>query len=212
MPRVEPFEHHPDRYDEWFARHEPVYRSELRALERFVDPAAYGIAIGVGSGRFAAPLNVEVGVDPSPEMLSRATDRGVRCIRGVAERLPVSGNRFEVALSVTAVCFVDDIAATLREAMRVLRPGGSVVLGYIDRESDLGKRYEEHKEENPFYRDATFVSTAELTAVLEDLGYRDIEMVQTVFQPPDAVADLEPVRSGSGEGSFVALKAEKPDD
>lgn len=210
MPRVEPFETHPDRYDHWFTRHEPVYQSELRALETFVDPSAYGIAIGVGSGQFAEPLDIEVGVDPSREMLRRATERGIEGIRGVAEHLPVRGNRFEVALSVTAICFVDDIEATLREAMRVLRPGGSVVLGYIDRESDLGRVYEENKAQNPFYRDATFVSTDELVDVLEGLGYEEIDMTQTVFQVPDAVEDIEPVRPGYGEGSFVALTASKP--
>ena len=46
------------------------------------------IEIGVGTGRFAAPLGIKVGVDPSMTMLTYAAKRGVLGLQGTAEALP----------------------------------------------------------------------------------------------------------------------------
>ncbi|MFW5905252.1 MAG: class I SAM-dependent methyltransferase [archaeon] len=210
MAKSEPFETHTDRYEEWFEVNEATYRSEIEALERFVAPEAIGLEIGVGSGRFAAPLEIDVGVDPAIEMLYRARERGIAVARGVAEQLPITADSFEVALVVTTICFVDDVQQTLEEAARVLKPDGRLVMGYIDRESEFGQYYLEIKDENPFYRDATFVATDDLIASLESLGYTDVEIVQTVFQPPGEHDEVEEPREGYGEGSFVALSARPP--
>ncbi|MNF16459.1 hypothetical protein D3C80_2194850 [compost metagenome] len=39
MSNAAPFETHHERYDAWFARHEPAYISELLALLHFEQPA-----------------------------------------------------------------------------------------------------------------------------------------------------------------------------
>lgn len=219
-PITEPFETQTDRYEEWFERYESVYRAELAALERLLgdDDQVDGeidveasIEIGVGTGRFAAPLGIGYGVDPSPEMLRHARERGIEPIVGVAEALPVVENSVDVALLVTTVCFVDDLAKTFAEARRVLRPGGRIVLGYVDRESPVGRQYLELQDENPFYRDATFVSTEELRESLTATGFRDFRFVQTVFDRIEAVGPDEPVREGYGEGSFIGLSARNPE-
>jgi tRNA G46 methylase TrmB len=58
VPRVAPFETHPQRYEAWFGKHEAAYISELLALRPFVPWEGWGIEIGVGSGRFAAQLGM----------------------------------------------------------------------------------------------------------------------------------------------------------
>ncbi|MEF8867542.1 MAG: class I SAM-dependent methyltransferase [Haloarculaceae archaeon] len=207
MPRAAPFEEHTERYEGWFEEYEPVYRSELEALRRLVPTTGYGLEIGVGSGRFAGPLGIQVGVDPSREMLGYARDRGVEVVRGIAEHLPFRDGTFDTALIVTTICFVDDVPRTLAEAERVLDPSGRLVLGYIDRESPVGQVYQETKAENPFYREATFVSTDELIDSLEAAGFTDFEFVQTVYRWIDEIDEPEPVESGYGEGSFVGIEA-----
>jgi len=207
MPRAAPFEEHTERYEGWFEEYEPVYRSELEALRRLVPTTGYGLEIGVGSGRFAGPLGIQVGIDPSREMLGYARDRGVEVVRGVAEHLPFRDGTFDTALIVTTICFVDDVPRTLAEAERVLDPSGRLVLGYIDRESPVGQVYQETKAENPFYREATFVSTDELIDALEAAGFTDFEFVQTVYRWIDEIDEPEPVESGYGEGSFVGIEA-----
>ncbi|MEF8779426.1 MAG: class I SAM-dependent methyltransferase [Haloferacaceae archaeon] len=228
-PITEPFEAHTDRYEEWFERYEPVYRAELAALDRLIDAGGesdadgggsdagehdesgdVGVEVGVGTGRFAEPLGIEYGVDPSLEMLQRARRRGVEVVGGVAEALPLADDSVDLALLVTTVCFVDDLAETFAEARRVLRPDGRVVLGYVDSESPVGRQYRELQDENPFYRDATFVSTDELREVLSRAGFRDFRFVQTVFDRIEEIGPDEPVRDGYGEGSFVGLAARTP--
>ena len=156
MPRVAPFEAHSPRYEAWFEKHEAAYVSELLALRPFVPWGDRGIEIGVGSGRFAAPLGIQVGVDPSPAMLVHAAARGIKVVEGTAENLPFAANSFDHALVVTTICFVDSPAQMLAEAKRVLKPGGRLVIGFIDRESALGQEYLAHQAESVFYCEAKF--------------------------------------------------------
>jgi SAM-dependent methyltransferase len=207
MPKTEPFARHAERYEEWFAVHEHAYRSELDALGRLVGDPGSGVEIGVGSARFAAPLDIAVGLDPTPEMLVRARERGVEVVRGVAEALPFADGSFDTALIVTTICFVDDVPATLTEANRVLGSDGKLVIGYVDRDSQVGRMYQEHKAENPFYRDAVFVSTEELLSALEDAGFTDLQFVQTIFSWPGDLEGPDEIREGYGEGSFVGVAA-----
>ncbi|WP_142860543.1 class I SAM-dependent methyltransferase [Salinigranum halophilum] len=207
MPKTEPFERHTDRYEAWFDAHEDAYQSELAALRRLLPAPGYGLEIGVGSARFAAPLGMEVGLDPAEEMLRHARDRGIDVVRGLAEFLPFADAAFDTALIVTTICFVDDIHETLAEAERILAPDGSLVIGYIDKNSPVGRVYQATKEENPFYREAEFVSTEQLVDALEVVGFDDFEFVQTIYHPLDEVDGPEPIHAGYGDGSFVGIKA-----
>ncbi|SEP18916.1 hypothetical protein SAMN04487948_11980 [Halogranum amylolyticum] len=75
MPEAAPFERHTERYEGWFEEHEAAYQSELEALRRLIPTTGYGVEIGVGSARFAAPLGMQVGIDPAGKMLQYARDR-----------------------------------------------------------------------------------------------------------------------------------------
>ena len=93
MKKAAPFQAHHERYEAWFDRHQAAYISELLALRPFVPWNGLGLEIGVGSGRFAAPLGVQVGVDPSPAMLGHAAARGIEAVEGTAEELPFPEGR-----------------------------------------------------------------------------------------------------------------------
>jgi SAM-dependent methyltransferase len=54
--------------------------------------------------------------------------------QGDADALPYADGRFDRAFAVNVHYFWKDPLAALREIRRVLRPGGRVVLGFIDRE------------------------------------------------------------------------------
>jgi SAM-dependent methyltransferase len=209
-PRVAPFVHHHRRYENWFERHGAAYLSELIAVRALLPWEGRGLEIGVGSARFAAPLGVEFGIDPAPEMLEYARARGVRVARAVAEALPFGDAAFDHALVVTTLCFVEDAAAMLAEARRVLRPGGALVIGFIDRASALGREYEGHREENVFYRDAKFYSGDEVQRLLAAAGFGTPVWAQTLCGPLAQMREIEPMRAGRGQGSFVVVKASRP--
>jgi len=75
MTKIEPFEKYSKEYDEWFIRNQDIYLAELNAIKSLISSNKFGVEIGVGSGRFALPLGIKVGVDPSRKMaeISRKT-------------------------------------------------------------------------------------------------------------------------------------------
>ena len=208
-PKAEPFVHHHRRYDEWFERHGLAYVSELLAVRALLPWEGRGLDIGVGTGRFAAPLGVKFGIDPAGETLVYALARGVSVARAVAEALPFAGSVFDYALVVTTICFVDDARAMLLEIARVLRPGGKLVIGLIDRESALGKGYVAHRAENVFYRSATFYSAAEVEVLLRETGFSQLVWVQTLSTPFSEIHEIEPISAGSGRAAFLVVRAQR---
>ena len=165
------------------------------------------LEVGVGTGRFAGPLGIGFGIDPSLKMLEVAHSRGINVVRGVAERLPFRDSAFDLVLMVTTICFIDDVEASFREARRVLRSGGRFLVGFIDSESLLGKRLKAMKD-NPFYAEATLYSVKEVVDYLERAGFSVHEFLQTIFGSPEDLSAPEPIKQGFGEGSFVVVCAE----
>lgn len=211
MPKIVPFETHHRRYEAWFEKHEAVYISELLALRPFVPWKGRGIEIGVGSGRFAAPLGVPLGLDPSPAMLAYAASRGIETVEGVAENLPFAADTFDYALLVTTICFVDSPMEALAEAHRILKPGGRLTIGFIDRESFLGQEYLVHHNESVFYREATFYSADEVGLFLAKTGFLIDDWGQTLARPLHKICEIEPLRTGHGLCAFVVAAATKVD-
>ena len=182
MAKIEPFEKYTQRYEQWFEKHRYVYLSELKAVERLLPENRENcIEIGVGTGRFAQPLGIKIGLEPSKKMAKIAEKRGIKVYYGVAENLPFKDEIFDCVLMVTTICFVDDIQKALSEAYRVLKKGGYIVIGFIDKDSPLGEYYQKIKDKNPFYKDANFISTKQLTDMLKSIGFTDFKFVQTVF-------------------------------
>ncbi|MEW6685924.1 MAG: class I SAM-dependent methyltransferase [Candidatus Edwardsbacteria bacterium] len=209
MPKTEPFEKHASQYEEWFERNKFAYQSELQAIKKLLPESENGIEIGVGSGRFAAPLGIRLGLDPSKEMRKIAQRRGIEVIDGVAEAIPFGDSQFDFVLMVTTLCFLDDIETALKEIHRVLKSGGNIIIGFINANSPMGRLYQQKKNDNVFYRDATFYSVEEVVAYLKNAGFTDFDFRQTLFRPLAEIRDIESVKEGYGEGSFVVVKATK---
>jgi SAM-dependent methyltransferase len=208
MARIGPFEAHADRYEEWFEEHGDFYRLEIGAIKALLPDFSRGVEIGIGTGRFALPLGIRIGVEPSTEMAARAMEKGLEVIPGTAEELPLPNGSFDFALMVTTICFVDDPAAAFREVRRILRPGGFLIVAFVDRETSLGRHYLEHRDESRFYGPATFFSAGEVRAMMEEAGFGEIEAVQTLFgsDPEQLEGGVKP---GTGEGAFVVIRGKK---
>jgi len=186
--------------------HPFVYVSELHAIRELLPEGGKGVEIGVGTGRFAAPLGISTGIEPSAAMGELAKKRGVDVIRGVAEKLPFKDQEFDLALMVTTVCFLDDMDAAFSEAYRILKPGGFFIIGFVDRESPLGKLYRSKKNQSAFYKEATFYSVDDIVSHMNKAGFSDFTFRQTLFRPLEEIEESEPVSGGHGEGSFVVVR------
>lgn len=113
-----------------------------------VEPTHRVLDIGFGGGVSLALLlecasqGLVAGVDISGEMVERARRRHAADVRAgrlsveqaPAEALPFPDGRFDRVLAIHTVYFWPDRHAGLREAHRVLEPGGRLVLGVFRKE------------------------------------------------------------------------------
>jgi len=126
------------QYAAWaaaFVRHLPATRP-LRGLD-----------VGSGTGRFT-PFLADLfggpvsGVEPSERMREIAQQTvypGVRYLKGNAESIPLADDSADFALLFLVWHHVADKAAAARELLRVVRPGGTLLLRsqFSDRMPDL---------------------------------------------------------------------------
>lgn len=206
MAKTTSFDEQTSEYDAWFKKNNGLYQAELEALQAFIPATGQGVEIGVGTGRFAAPLGISVGVEPSLQMAELARQRGIEVLEGHAEALPFPDYSFDFAVMVTVICFLDDVAKAFKEAWRILKPLGTLVVGFIDRESELGRIYDQKKGQSRFYRDATFYSVSEVETLLTKADFSGFSYRQTLL--PGETSNLS-VREGHGYGGFVVIKAHK---
>lgn len=224
MDTVTVFDDNVEEYDRWYDDNKRAYQAELQALGRFIPREGRGLEVGVGTGRFAGPLGVDTGIDPAPNMLAMARERGVNAEVGTAENIPFEDESFDYVLMVTVDPFLEDLEAALREIKRVLKPEGTIIVGMIDRDSPLGKIRQEARHEDKFFRFAEFRAAGEMIDMLRAAGFGTIRSAQTLLGDEvlplverDAF-DTEPendayeIHEGTGEGAFVVLSGKKKID
>jgi len=208
MANTEPFDTLTDHYDQWFEEHSRVYEEELKAIKAVMPSFEKGIEIGVGTGRFAAPLGIKNGVEPSAKMAAIARKRGITILEGIAEDLPIDDQSYDFVLMVTTICFVDSAEKALREIYRILKPGGSVIIGFVDKKTPLGRFYLEHQAESRFYKTARFFSSEEVIELLQKSGFSDCVAVQTLFG--NTLKEMKGgIEQGHGTGAFVTIRCKK---
>ena len=94
--------------------------------------------IGGGTGNYSRALREEgwdpVVVDREPAMLARAAAKGLETVEADARRLPLADASVDAAMLVSMLHHVEEPAAALAEARRILRPGGRLALMVFTRE------------------------------------------------------------------------------
>jgi ubiquinone/menaquinone biosynthesis C-methylase UbiE len=209
MAKTKPFDEHLAEYDQWFINNHFVFQSELAAIQKVLPAKCNSVEIGVGSGIFASLLGIKDGVEPSYAMREKAWERYINAIDGVAEKLPYPDESYEYALMVTTICFVDNVLQAFNEAHRILKKKGVFIIGFVDKNSPVGKIYLENKDKNVFYKDADFYSTGEVYKFLRKTGFKIDSTLQTVFGMLDTIKEAQLPQNGYGKGSFVVIKALK---
>lgn len=202
------------RYDAWFDGDEGrlIFEIELAAIRATAQVAPRPwLEVGVGSGRFAAALGINVGIDPSEKLLEIARGRGVDSIREYGEHLSFADNSFGAVFMIVTICFVDDPLPVLRECHRVLYPDGKLIVGLVPRESAWGEKYTvEGQRGHPFYSHAKFYTVSEIESLLEKAGFYSRRCVSTLFHPPGRTVEYEAPKEGCDpEAGFVTFIAQK---
>ncbi|MFW5886848.1 MAG: class I SAM-dependent methyltransferase [Bacteroidota bacterium] len=202
-----PFDSLAEEYEAWFVENKTLFQSELLALKQVIPVDKTGVEIGIGSGVFAEQLGIRFGIDPSEKMLEYARKRTLKVQKGVAEELPYEAESFDYAAFITSICFVDNPLKAVREAYRVLKKEGGIIIAIIDKETPFGKFLESGKKKSRFYKDARFFSTDEIIKLLEKNSFKITNIFQTLKNLAATIVE-NPVE-GYGEGSFVVIKGTK---
>lgn len=124
-------------YDKFY--HKLLQPSQLKAVKAAMENGTRILEVGVGSGLALGyyPRSAEVtGIDLSKPMLHKAIEKieaqGLDNITGVAVmdacRLGFRDGTFDAVAGMFMITLVPDAEAALDEFMRVLRPGGEIVL------------------------------------------------------------------------------------
>jgi ubiquinone/menaquinone biosynthesis C-methylase UbiE len=209
MRGIQIFEKWAEEYDKWFDENRFAYESEALALGKFIPKNSKGLEVGVGTGRFAAPLGIQIGVEPAKAMADIARKRGIKVYEAKAEELPFDSESFDFVLMTTTICFLQNPMQALQESTRVVKSGGYIIIGMIDKNGFLGNAYESKKNNSKFYRYAHFYSVNQVLEWLRKLGYGRIRICQTIFKNPEKITAIEPVKDGYGRGGFVVNSAQK---
>ncbi len=211
MANTTVFDQYVEEYEKWYDDHEAIYESELEAIrEQFaaLPENIRGIEVGLGTGRFALPLGIKEGVEPSEFMAERAVKRGIETITGVAEQLPYADMQFDFVLFVT-VCYLSDLKLAMAEANRVLKRGGSVIVGFLDKSGTIAKAYKDRGARSKFFSNARFYTPEYIKSIMEEYGFKNIDSNQTLFGDLEEIDELQTPIAGYGKGSFVVVKGTK---
>ena len=122
----------------------------LLALRQGLVAEATGRVLEIGAGTGANFQHYDGGIEslvvtePQPSMLRRLQRAAhehaphAQVLRAPAEDLPFDDNSFDTVVSTLVLCGVDDQPRALREARRVLRPGGRLLFLEHVRSDDPG--------------------------------------------------------------------------
>lgn len=200
-------------YDAWFdGEGRLTFDIEVGAFREILPllPKPW-LEVGAGSGRFARALGTEMGLEPSGKLGGMARARGLSVVRGVGERLPFKAETFGAMFLIVTLCFVSAPLEVFREARRILRPGGKLVLGCVLSDTHCGRLYQEKKERgHRYYKYATFYSFTEVSGLLERAAFSVERVISTLFQKPGEVEFNELPRDGfSPDAGFTIILAGK---
>jgi 2-polyprenyl-3-methyl-5-hydroxy-6-metoxy-1,4-benzoquinol methylase len=221
------------QYDSWFET--PLGRlcgtletglilklAELKPRELVID-------LGCGTGFFTMELARRgariVGVDSSAEMLEAAEEKAameklpISFHQAQADSLPFTSQSFDLVVGVTVLCFAEQPDLILREANRLLKDSGRIVVGELNRLSYWSRlRKAKALFHETSYRDVNFLSPSELKQLLWQAGFTVGGNETRIFFPP---INWSPVlkqyslfeRTGGvlfpSRGAFVGMKASK---
>ena len=136
-------------------------------------PKTNWLELGCGTGHWTEFFSENrlqlTAVDSSEAMLKIARSKNlenVKFLNADATQLPFPDNHFSEIISITMLEFVDDLEKVLNEIIRVLKPGGTLVLGCLNALSEPGK----NKNNDPVFKYARFFSTEEIKKMLACFG------------------------------------------
>lgn len=133
---------------------------------------------GCGVGAFSQPLverNTVYGVDFSAKSLEYAAQRGLVTQVGDLGNLEFETGKFDLVLCIGVIQLIDDYQPILKELARTVKPGGTLLIQTLHKQSLQRKvvmMFEQNKKFDRMY------GMDELSSVYRELGFENIEFLK----------------------------------
>ena len=218
------FDEWPEKYDRWFTT--PIgglvkkYEAEL--LLDLLRPSQGEIILDAGCGTGVFTLDFlsrgakVIGLDISLPMLRRSREKAggysLPSVLGDMLTLPFSEDSFDRVISVTALEFIEDGAAAIRELFRVVQKGGCIVVATLNSRSPwAARRKAEAKQKESIFEKVVFRSPDELRSLAPVDGVIRTAIHFQKGDDPDLAdtVEREGRRKGLNTGAFIAARWNK---
>src|SRR3954447_6729882 len=166
---------------EWLAwarapGHDSFWRHHREQFGRLLPPAgALTIDIGCGEGRLSRHLKSEghrvIGIDASPSLIAaaRSADPSIEVVRADAACLPLAHACADLVIAFMSLQDIDALPAAVREAARVLRPGGRFCMAIVHPLNSAG-RFASLARDAPFVIQASYLNSFTYSDTVERDG------------------------------------------
>ena len=188
-------------HNHWNQNHIPIFDSVVKAITEMLPPdKENGLEIMCGSVSFLATLGIPRWNRPccsGPRSAARGIE--LKC----EEMIPYPNLSLNYVLLAYCDGLGDDLNGVFKEAHRVLKTNGMLIVAFIDSKSPAGEKYilcETGK---------TQYDTEKIIFDLTHAGFKHFEFCQTLFSDPGDLTKAESPREGYGEGAFVVVQARK---
>ena len=233
MPK-QAFDEYADKYDSWFLKNEAVLDSEVALLAHFLSNPGRTLSVGCGSGLFEALLKkehniiIEEGLEPADSMAEIAIKRGMKVRIADAQSMPYENDEFNTVYFNGSPSYIKNLNAAFAEAYRILKPGGTLLVLDVPKESSYAMLYNlgmvlktwDHKLMEgikppnvyplEFVLEANWRTTEEKVGLMKPVGFKNFEFAQTLTKHPAfSNNEIEEPVAGYDRGDYVCIKAEK---
>ncbi|NMG32623.1 methyltransferase domain-containing protein [Aromatoleum evansii] len=211
----------PEHYDAWYASRRGAWIGgiECRLLEALLAPRGGEtlLDVGCGTGYFTrrlaqamhAGFATGTDIDCASVRYAARHDPGAAYALADARRLPFADKSFDLVVSVTALCFVEEAQTALSEMLRVARR--RVALGLLNRHSLLWLEKGRHGGHGA-YRGARWHTPADVRNLFSGYPVREVSLRTAVMLPGGGVVAraLEGSlrRLAPACGAFIAAAAD----
>ncbi|KUG04758.1 methyltransferase [hydrocarbon metagenome] len=183
-------------YDEWYSTEIGSFIDMVEtqaALALFTPQAGTKILdAGCGTGNFSIKLSqsgcIVTGIDISPDMLNIARSKtrdelSIEYLEMDLRKLDFPDEFFDGVFSMAAFEFIEEAEKVYQELYRILKPGGKLLIGTINKDGSWGKLYQKiaQEDQNSVFSHAVFYNIDDLS----QLNLRDLTAsTGCLFIPP----------------------------